>query len=661
MMGRLLRTFGRLLGVTITVGLVQAVIETALIAILYRDLLFAPYGFFTIQIYDAFTKLYFAFAGLAPLPRLLESFAGQGPWGKLALLPDLAAINVFVAVLLAIVLTPLARLVGLRADLRRRSFALRAVALVVVVCVGVHVVDWAMGVKIPLDPTFAKVATNLARNAVFEGVLIALAVTVAAAAVTLLLSPPAASVLAGAVVAAVLVAGPSADAAGGTKRSTLAQGTESRAAAAGYSVIFISIDSLRADRLGAYGHVRDTSPVMDRIAREGARFTHCSSTTSWTLPAHMSMLTGRSLLGHGVVADDRSLDPSVPTMAEAMRNAGYTTHAIVSAPYLNSRYGFAKGFDDYDDRTIAFETNEASYKTVTAPLLVRSATEWLQGHAEKPFFLFLHFWDVHYDYAPGPPYDRMFDPGYEGEISGDDFYFNPAVNRRMDPRDLEHILALYDGEIRLVDDQIGRLLAAVDRLGIADRTLIVITSDHGDEFFEHGHKGHHRTLYEEVLAVPCLIRAPGIPARTIAHEANIIDLMPTVLGLTGVPVPDGVEGVDWSPAIGGEEASLERTVFGELYRKGALNVQVAALAERGKVIHHFNVRRMETYDLEADPTEKVPLPNTEGIGAELASLMRDWLDRRWRAFGRREQAHGVQHLEIDEKTTEMLRSLGYVE
>jgi arylsulfatase A-like enzyme len=238
------------------------------------------------------------------------------------------------------------------------------------------------------------------------------------------------------------------------------------APARGYNVVLVSIDSLRADHLGLYGYSRATSPAIDRLGREGAVFTQCRSTTSWTLPAHMSLLTGRSLLGHGVVGDDRRLGPGVPTLAQAFHDAGYATGAVVSAPYLQSRYGFNAGFDDYDDTSISFKTNEDSYKTVTAPQLNAAAEKWLAAHADRPFFLFLHYWDVHYDYAPGAPYDRMFDPDYRGDVSGDNFYFNPRVNAHMNARDLEHVVALYDGEIRLVDDHIAKLRAALDRLAL---------------------------------------------------------------------------------------------------------------------------------------------------------------------------------------------------
>jgi arylsulfatase A-like enzyme len=144
------------------------------------------------------------------------------------------------------------------------------------------------------------------------------------------------------------------------------------ALAPGYNLVLVSIDSLRSDHLDAYGYHRSTAPTISELAAEGVLFRNNSSATSWTLPAHMSMLTGRSLLGHGVIFDDRSLTADVPTLAESLQGAGYRTGAVVSAPNVEARYGFDRGFDDYDDRTISFATNGESYKTVPAPLLQKT-------------------------------------------------------------------------------------------------------------------------------------------------------------------------------------------------------------------------------------------------------------------------------------------------
>ncbi|MFN2376521.1 MAG: sulfatase, partial [Candidatus Binatia bacterium] len=446
-------------------------------------------------------------------------------------------------------------------------------------------------------------------------------------------------------------------------RLSEAKGAPAPSPAAGYNVVLVSIDSLRADHLGVYGYRRDTSPYMDSIARDGVLFRHSISTSSWTLPAHMSLLTGRSLLGHGVVSDDRSLPKSVGTVAEAFRDGGYETHAIVSAPYVHSRYGFARGFEDYDDRTVYFETNEDSYRSVTGPKVVTAAEEFLARDRERPFFLFLHFWDVHYDYAPDPPYDTMFDPDYKGTVEGENFYFDPAIRQGMDARDLEHLLALYDGEIRLVDDQLARLQAALDRLGVGGRTIVAVVSDHGDEFFEHGNKGHHRTLYEEVIATPFVLKVPGRrpSSAEVGAETSLIDVGPTLLGLAGLGAPQGSEGRDWSGLYTGAPLPAEGPVFAELYRTGTRNVQVASIDARHKVIHHFQQRWLEAFDLESDRGEQRPLDVRGPLATPVVSRLRDWLEGRWGRFDKRLRQEGLEPVILDQKATEQLRSLGYLD
>lgn len=648
----------------IVLGVLQAVIETLALAFLHRDLLLAPYRFFPTHGYDAFAKLYFLVADKLHLPLLLQDFVVQGFAPKLALAPELVAINIAVATLVAFVLTPLAGLLGVG---RRQAGEPggRALALLVVVCMGIHAALFAAAFQAPESVTVFKLLRAVARDLLQGGAGFAVAVLVAAAIATRVTLASRPTTLATVAVAAALalfaLAGEAVDAT--ASRNDAPPAAPAPSPAAGENVILISIDSLRADHLGAYGYGRDTSPSMDAMARGGVTFRHHISTTSWTLPAHMSLLTGRSLLGHGVVSDDRSLSKSVPTVAESFQKGGYETHAIVSAPYLNSRYGFARGFDDYDDKTIYFETNEDSYRSVTAPKLVDAANAFLARPRDKPFFLFLHFWDVHYDYAPGAPYDTMFDPGYTGTVDGNNFYFDATIRKGMNPRDLEHLLALYDGEIRLVDDHIARLRAELERLGIAGRTMIAVVADHGDEFFEHGNKGHHRTLYEEVLRVPFLLEVPGRKpsAAVVDDEVSLVDVGPTLLGLAGLGQPGGADGRDFSGLYTGAPLPPPGAVHAELYRTGTRNVQAAEIDARRKVIHHFQRRSLEAYDLAADPGEQKRLAAAGPLASALLTEFRDWLNGHWQRFDKRVRTEGIDPVILDAKAKEQLRSLGYLQ
>lgn len=641
----------------VVLGIVQALVETAALALLHRDLLLPPYLFFPTHGYDAFTKLYFLVAQPLGLPSLLERFLAQGVTAKAALAPELVAINVGIAGAVAVLLTPLSGWLGVGRG-RQRPLLVMALA-----CAVVHVAVWATAFHPPEALSIERLAKAVARDVLQGGAAVAFAVLVAStlgASMVLAARGATAALLVAALgLSAFSAQGGPADAAPGAAPTAASV----PAPAAGYNVILVSIDSLRADHMGAYGYQRDTSPTFDALARDGLLMRHCVSTTSWTLPAHMSILTGRSLLGHGVVSDDRSLPDSVPTLAESFQKAGYATHAIVSAPYVNSRYGFAKGFDEYDDKTIFFATNEDSYRSVTAPQLLEATTAFLDRPRDRPFFLFLHSWDVHYDYAPGAPWDTMFDPKYEGSMTGENFYFDSSINRSMDKRDLEHLLALYDGEIRMVDDHLAKLRRELERLGIAERTVIAIVADHGDEFFEHGNKGHHRTLYQEVIGVPCMVYVPGkkpvVPE--VQSETSVIDIAPTLTALVGVAAPPGVEGRDLSGAFTGTTPADGVAVHAELYRTGTRNVQVAQIANRRKVIHHFQNRSLEAYDLSSDAGERSRLaPRGEVAAPEVASL-RDWLDGRWKFFERRLRSEGIAPVVIDAKTAETLRSLGYLQ
>lgn len=635
----------------------QAALETGLLSVLYRDLLLAPYRFFTSALWDPAIRLYQV--ALVPLgfPDPLGSFLAQGAASKLALFPGLFAINWLWAAVLSCIFA-----IFLGAE-KLGENARRVVVLTVLAQLLVLLAFWLPSVKIPADPTFTKVAHNYLRNALFDGFLIAVGLALVSGVLGAVLVARSRVVAGGAAAVAVCALGlgwslgGSADAAAGTTSG------DAKPLAPGYNVVLISIDSLRADHLGSYGYDRDTSPAIDTLAEQGVRFGRAASVTSWTLPSHMSLLTGRSMLGHGVVTDDRSLTTDVPTLAEQFSKLGYQTHAIVSAPYLNSRYGFARGFDQYDDKTIYFETNEDSYKSVTGPRLVDTAISFVEARASaSPFFLFLHFWDAHYDYAPTPPYDTMFDPDYEGDVTGENFYFDRSINPDMNPRDLEHILALYDGEIRLIDDQIARLRTALAAKGLADNTVFVVTADHGDEFFEHGEKGHHRTLYEEVLWIPLVVNVPGTrrDRSVIDEQVSLIDIAPTLLSLVGGEPLEGVEGRDLSPLWTGKP-SAARPAYAELYRKGSLNIQASASLGGRKVIHHFNRRILEAYDLASDPGETTTLASDTALASSMTSRLAAWLNREWKVFDRRVQRGDVDAVVLDSKTAEMLRSLGYAE
>lgn len=437
------------------------------------------------------------------------------------------------------------------------------------------------------------------------------------------------------------------------------------------NVLVVSIDSLRPDHLHCYGAARDTSPVIDSLARDGARFETVVSPSSWTLPAHLTLLTALPPERHGVVDDGMTLRGDPLFLTEVLWQAGYTTVGLVSAPYLDAMYGFSQGFDLYDDQSIARRSFEGSHQGSTSPLLLGIFDAWLQrwnaGGRERPFFAFLHMWDVHYDYTPPPPYDSMFDPDYRGDVTGEDFEGGTQVHAGMDPRDLAHVVALYDGEIRYTDYYLGLVLDRLRRLGILDQTIVVVTADHGDEFLEHGRKGHKKALYDESILVPLIIRYPRtVPAgRVITEQVRLMDIGPTILALAGLPAPpdfgaDGVTGPyaarDLGPWITAppDRRPPPLPAFSDLVGDAPVPLASMRTAQFKLIQEQSGERREELYALPSDPGEHTNLlPDAPAavvpLREELAEWRTTWSDR---------QLAGPAAL--DEEHQERLRALGYV-
>ncbi|MCJ7681842.1 MAG: sulfatase, partial [Candidatus Aminicenantes bacterium] len=342
----------------------------------------------------------------------------------------------------------------------------------------------------------------------------------------------------------------------------------------GYNVVLISIDTLRPDHLGCYGYDAETSPTIDRLAVEGVRFENVFSSTTWTLPAHVSLLTGMPDGVHGVTSEAYLLDENRDTLAEIMRRTGRLTLGVFTGPYLLPFWGFHQGFDTYDDATRYDKTLEgaevisAAERGRTTPDALDRVETRLADNSGRPFFLFLHLFDAHPDFDPPPPYDTQFDPGYSGPVTGIDIMNNPSVHAAMPEKDRRHLLALYDGEIRFINDTgLDRLLDILEARQCLENTLIVLTSDHGEEFFEHGVFGHRQNLYDTTLRIPLIVWAPGlVPSGvTVKTPVRIYDILPTILEVTGVSRPAGVLGRSLVPLFSGEAMEGEwPSLFAEL-------------------------------------------------------------------------------------------------
>jgi arylsulfatase A-like enzyme len=371
------------------------------------------------------------------------------------------------------------------------------------------------------------------------------------------------------------------------------------------NVLLISIDTLRPDRLGSYGHERDTSPALDRIAREGVLFEDVSAASPWTLPSHASLFTGRYPSRHGVKNHTTRLRRGVPTLASVLRDAGYATKAVVNSHNLSERYGLNRGFQDFE--YLPEQLEDRSIPNRGAEILAKART-WLEGHAQGPYFLFLHFYDVHTDLTPGAAYREQFVRPYEGEIDGSTKQLDDI--RRglgtLDEAGLRYLFDLYDAEIRELDDRLAEFFAWLEERGLAEDTLIVLTSDHGEEFLEHGSVLHGRTYYQEIIRIPWVMKGPGIPPGTrVAAPVHHVDMAPTLLALAGVPAPAGLDGLDLSPVWRAGAALPERTLYAEADHNNAEpDIGRMARTPRLKLIYDRLNQRVQLFDLEADPLEQ---------------------------------------------------------
>jgi arylsulfatase A-like enzyme len=453
------------------------------------------------------------------------------------------------------------------------------------------------------------------------------------------------------------------------------------------NIILISIDSLRPDHVGCYGYGRNTSPTMDLLAREGALFETAVSSTSWTLPAHAALLTSLPDRVHGCMDDLKWLDGTRTTLAEALKAAGYRTAGFFSGPYLHPSFGFSQGFESYHDCTsyskrsveliksgglindkigqLSMDLMNLSHEDITNPIVLADVKSWLEKRPEGPFFLFIHLWDVHYDYVAPPPYDTLFDPTYKGPVNGRNvlrLYKKPA---EWTDADVEHLKALYDGEIRFADDTIGQILSEVDRHGLKEKSILAVTSDHGEAFYEHGLQGHRWTLHEEELRIPLILRYPrSIPAgRRLKDPVGIIDIAPTLLDLAGLPPLPNAMGRSLTPLLSGSPAPLPaEPVISELSVPANRIHNFSIRFPDRKIIFDLSSRQCFVFDLAKDPGESSPLPEDKSPFKmqEIDVLYKATAEKLQQAATGLPMPGERDTPPISKMTEDQLRSLGYL-
>ena len=419
--------------------------------------------------------------------------------------------------------------------------------------------------------------------------------------------------------------------------------------------LLLSIDTLRADHLGCYGYDRPVSPNLDRFAREGARFDSATAPSPWTLPSHASLFTGHYPRRHGLLTAAQQIPADLPTLAESLQQAGLATGAIVNVGLLAAKRGFSRGFDDY--RVVPPATDPAG----SAPAIVSQALEWLNRPADQGSFLFLHVYDVHTDYQPASPYREQLVRPYSGAWEGTNDFLK-QVRRSGQPAadaaDTQHLIDLYDAGLRQLDADLAALLEWLQDTPRGRETLVVITSDHGEEFLDHGGVLHSHTLYEELVRIPLIVVGPGIKANHVVRGAvSLVDVMPTAVPLLTGSAPAATAGWNLGPWLRSEQTAPTRPIFSEADRWYAMrDGQRRRMVRRDNLKLHWDSEetRPRLYDLATDPGERHDIAADRP--EEAAALLRDLAP-----FLRPATADGEGDLELTAEDRALLEALGYAD
>lgn len=437
------------------------------------------------------------------------------------------------------------------------------------------------------------------------------------------------------------------------------------------NVILVLLDTVRADRLGAYGNLDGLTPNLDRFARQAVRFERAYSHAPWTLPSVASLFTSMVPTQHGAggrLGDFRKLREDVPTLAEVFRHMGARTAEIINVMFLTDTFGMTRGFDDVDAQ--APDSNEVVRR---AGPTTDAALAWLDRQRsrdpDQPFFLFVHYFDAHLTYDPPPEFRRRFADPADRNTTVQLFGTRPEmVNLRaglisLDPALIRRLEKLYNAEVAYIDSEVGRFFDGLTRRGLDDNTVVVVTADHGEEFLDHGGFEHGHTLYNELLHVPLMIRTPRMASTTressdrnegrlVYRVVRQIDLAPTLCELAGISGNPTFTGESVASYLVGHD-DVDRPVLSEGNMWGPSG---AALRTRGlEIIRSGEGGTARLYDADADPKEQRDLAPQ---GSERLERMQKDLDLLLRVVTAR--AVTTTAPDLSEADRERLRSLGYL-
>ncbi|MGE5357825.1 MAG: sulfatase [Bacteroidales bacterium] len=426
-------------------------------------------------------------------------------------------------------------------------------------------------------------------------------------------------------------------------------------------IILITVDSLRADALGVYGYGKPTSPHLDAFAREAVVITDAVAQAPYTKPSIASLMTGvfpgthktytsskpaETIMkrgGHvkGAFELTDALPKELPTLAEAMTAAGYRTVGLSTNPFLISDFGYDRGFSEFE-----FFSSGETYARAT-PVLER-ALQVLKAPRSRPVFIWIHLMDTHNPYLPSEPYRSMFRPATPPRLIPE-AAIDPAA-RLENSRDVNVYRARYDACVREVDDRLGRFFEELRAAGVWGHAAVVVTADHGEEFFEHSRMGHNTDLFDEQLRIPLIAKLPGVRPGRLSMVAQLVDLFPTLIHLAGGTIPSS-HGADLLAAIAQHEP-VEGAGFSELPGRGLWAVRtqswklISGMPGTGKL---YDLQRdaRETRNVMADRSNDARQLQ-QALSAMISTELRD--------------ARRVSHREVqvDPKVVDQLRALGYL-
>jgi|SRR5688572_28389966 len=412
-------------------------------------------------------------------------------------------------------------------------------------------------------------------------------------------------------------------------------------------LVLVSLDTLRADHLGAYGYGKPTSPVFDALARRGILFERAVAQGPATLPSHGALMTGQYPSAYGDSPTPFAVPASLDTLPELLQAHGFATWAFVDGGYLNRSFGFAQGFDRYEDQRIGLAK------------LIDRVDQWLVRQPPRRTFVFLHAYDVHSPYGASiaartavgaEPWRNLITIGAE-QLNALELERPP-----LQPDAVRPIVSLYEAGIREADALLARLLDVLERRGILYDAVVVIFSDHGEEFFEHGRTQHKQVYFRPNLHVPLLFLVPGRPPARVDATVELIDVMPTVLDLLGLPPYAGAMGESLVPLMDDPRAGAG----GVAYAEGTVWTasQRTVVTDTHQLLYDVGTGAVRLYDHVADPRARHDLAAAEpDLAARLAGEVKRRIEE---ATARRTHAAAPAPA-IDPETRRELQALGYVE